>query len=159
MRPDPSGEQVEQSKNHDQAQHHDQQDVDDGLNRLRQRKDGHDGRDGIPDDADDQQIDDEGDECAYHGWGTRGGVKGSMAEELRGIFPKAFRPFLFPVAQQQIITDWLLWEILRNAEDVYPILQEMYGWRRTEIMEYCASQKEFWDARIAATYGMPGAMV
>lgn len=82
-----------------------------------------------------------------------------MAEELRGIFPKAFRPFLFPVAQQQIITDWLLWEILRNAEDVYPILQEMYGWRRTEIMEYCASQKEFWDARIAATYGMPGAMV
>jgi len=52
-----------------------------------------------------------------------------MTEELRGIIPKAFKPFLFPLACQQIITDWLLWEVIRNAEEVYPILKEIAGWR------------------------------
>ena len=78
-----------------------------------------------------------------------------MSEELRGIIPKVFRPFLFPIAQQQIITDWLLWEIMRNAEEVYPLLREMVGWRRQEIMNYCDSQRELWDMRIAASYGFP----
>jgi hypothetical protein len=82
-----------------------------------------------------------------------------MSEELRGIFPKAFRPFLFPLEHQQIIVDWLLWEILRNAEDVYPMLKEIAGWRRTEIMNYCESQHDLWDARIAAMYSVPGAVV
>ena len=82
-----------------------------------------------------------------------------MSEELRGIIPKIFKPFLFPLAHQQIITDWLLWEILRNAEDVYPVLKEIAGWRRQEIVTYCELQHDLWDARIAATYGTPGAVV
>lgn len=44
-----------------------------------------------------------------------------MSDELRGIIPKFFRPFLFPVAQQQIISDWLLWEISQCAEEAYPL--------------------------------------
>jgi hypothetical protein len=82
-----------------------------------------------------------------------------MTEELRGIIPKVFRPFLFPLEHQQIIVDWLLWEILRNAEDVYPVLKEIAGWRREEVIDYCKSQRNIWDERIAAMYGYPGAVV
>ena len=83
-----------------------------------------------------------------------------MSEELRGIIPKVFKPFLFPLAHQQIITDWLLWEVLNSAEiERYPVLRELFAWRREEVINYCRSQHDLWDARIAATYGIPGAVV
>jgi hypothetical protein len=83
-----------------------------------------------------------------------------MSEELRGIIPKVFKPFLFPLAYQQVIVDWLLWETIQSADlEAYPILKELTGWRRKEIMNYCESQHHIWDARIAAIYGSPGAIV
>jgi hypothetical protein len=82
-----------------------------------------------------------------------------MTEELRGIIPKAFKPFLFPLAYQQVTTDWLLWEVIRNAEEVYPILKEMAGWRRAEIIDHCSLHHEAMDRAIFEMYGAPGASV
>jgi hypothetical protein len=74
------------------------------------------------------------------------------------MFPLRYHPSVFPQAQQQVINDWLLWEISQCAEDEYPLLRELYGWRRMEVIDYCRSQAGVWDARIAASYGYPGAI-
>ena len=77
---------------------------------------------------------------------------------LEALFPQRYHPSRWPQAQQQIISDWLLWEISQCAEEVYPLLREIYGWRRMEVIEYCRSQSGLWDERTAAAYGFPGAV-
>lgn len=81
-------------------------------------------------------------------------MRAETAQAIRAalsIFPEPYKPFQFPLAQQ-IISDWLVWEISQHGEEVYPLLREIAGWRRHEIMAYCESQRDIWDARIAQSY-------
>jgi hypothetical protein len=82
-----------------------------------------------------------------------------MTEELRGILPGRFVPFLFPPAYQLIISDWLLWEISQHAEEHYPVLKGLVGWHRREVVAYLDALKELRDRRAAEGYGHPGAMI
>jgi hypothetical protein len=82
-----------------------------------------------------------------------------MTEELRGILPGRFVPFLFPPGYHQVISDWLLWEISQHAEEQYPVLRELGGWRRNEVVAYLDALKEMRDSRAAEAYGRPGAVI
>jgi hypothetical protein len=83
-----------------------------------------------------------------------------MTEELRGILPVRFVPFLFaPPGYHQVISDWLLREISQHAEEQYPVLREVGGWRRKEVIAYLDALKEMRDTRAAEAYGRPGAVI
>jgi hypothetical protein len=82
-----------------------------------------------------------------------------MTEELRGILPGRFVPFLFPPGYHQVISDWLLWEISQHAEEQYPVLRELGGWRRNEVVAYLDALKDMRDRRAADAYGRPGAVI
>lgn len=87
------------------------------------------------------------------------GSRVPMTEELRGILPGRFVPFLFPLGYHQVISDWLLWEILQHAEEQYPVLRELAGWRRQDVIVYLDALKEMRDRRVAEAYGRPGAVI
>jgi hypothetical protein len=83
-----------------------------------------------------------------------------MTEELRGILPRrGYVEFLFPPAYHQVVSDWLLWEISQHAEEEYPVLKELAGWHRHEVIAYLDTFKEMRDRRAAEAYGHPGAVI
>jgi hypothetical protein len=60
-----------------------------------------------------------------------------MAEELQGIFPRAWIPGAIPPpAIWLIYVDWLLQEVDAMAEQKWPVLKFIKGHRRMEVIEF-----------------------
>jgi hypothetical protein len=71
--------------------------------------------------------------------------------ELRGIFPQAFIPGAIPPpAIILIMVDWLLQELDAIAEERWPVLKTMRGFRRKEIIAFMESQSD-WTVGILNT--------
>lgn len=80
-----------------------------------------------------------------------------MSEDnpLGAMFPRTFVVSLFPMAQHQYV-DWIAWRVMEDlrAQDEYPLLQELFGWRRHEVSGYMDADHDRRDRMIALTlYG------
>ena len=59
------------------------------------------------------------------------------SDELRGIFPRTFIPGAIPPpAIILVLVDWLLQELDAMAIEKYPVLKQIKGHRRREIIAF-----------------------
>jgi|SRR5215831_1097320 len=64
-----------------------------------------------------------------------------------------------PAYQYQIITNWLDLEVDDHIEERLPILRSIAGHRNRECHVYLHEvSMPYWDVKIAAAYGCPGAV-
>jgi hypothetical protein len=77
---------------------------------------------------------------------------------LAGCYPRRWRWEPFDSFYSEIIVNWLEIEVDEQAEIRLPVLRQIYGHRRREIVDWFAATK---DRRYAETtyalYGSPGA--
>ena len=65
-------------------------------------------------------------------------------DELRGIFPRTFIPGAIPPpAIILVMVDWLLQELDARAEEHWPILKQLRGFRRAEVIAFLESQPDW----------------
>lgn len=71
--------------------------------------------------------------------------------EMRGIFPARFIPgSLEPAAYVLILTNWLDFEFDQYTVDRYPILKQIAGHRRREVISFLEQMPD-WTAGILNT--------
>lgn len=65
---------------------------------------------------------------------------------LRDLFPTRWWADRAPQYEQQIIVDWLYQEVDQDKIASMPVLNDLSGWRRRDVIAYYATFD--WTARI-----------
>jgi hypothetical protein len=86
--------------------------------------------------------------------------KGCMTDLLLGgMLPRRWRWDPIKVPFVEIIVDWQLIELDPKAEIGMPLLREIQGHRRREIMDWFEETGPHRDVWIAEMYGHPGSCI
>lgn len=68
-----------------------------------------------------------------------------MNEQLGSLFPRKWIVEVNPPAIVEIYLDWLLHELDAYAEEKWPILKVIRGWRRSEVIAFLEAMPDWTD--------------
>jgi hypothetical protein len=75
----------------------------------------------------------------------------------RNLFPAWYCTPIIPTTYAEIvISNWLDVEIDERAAEVMPVLKEVAGHRRREVISYCEAHQQWINELVLDMYGEPG---
>ncbi len=80
-----------------------------------------------------------------------------MSDLQRDLFPSWYCAPIIPATYAEIvISNWLDIEIVERWAEVLPMLKELSGHRRREVIDYCDAHQGWIEQACLEMYGTPG---